>query len=58
MQLLVFTAVGLVCFLLAVGFGLGGTIGALIFLSIVLIGATLRAWGHAVDWLRGPSSGL
>ncbi len=58
MQLLVFTVIGLVAFVLAVGFDLGGTIGALIFLAILLIGATLRAWRPAVDWVRGPAAKL
>jgi hypothetical protein len=43
MQLLVFTVIALVCFLLAIGFDLGGTLGALIFLFILLIGVALRA---------------
>lgn len=58
MQLLVFTVLGLVAFLLAIGFDLGGTIGALIFLTFLLVGATLRAWGPMVDWIRGPASRL
>lgn len=58
MQLLAFTAVGLVIFLLAIGFDLGGTIGALLFLTVLLIGATLRAWGPLVEWVRGPAAKL
>ena len=58
MQLLVFTVVGLVLFLLAIGFDLGGTVGALIFLLVLLIGGTLRAWAPLVEWARGPASKL
>ncbi|HKJ35771.1 MAG TPA: hypothetical protein VKA36_04320 [Solirubrobacterales bacterium] len=58
MQLLVFTAVGLVLFLLAVGFDLGGTIGIMIFLTVLLIGAVLRAWAPLIEWARGPAAKL
>jgi NADH:ubiquinone oxidoreductase subunit 3 (subunit A) len=58
MQLLVFTVIALVCFLLAIGFDLGGTLGALIFLSILLIGVALRASSSIIDWARGPASKL
>lgn len=58
MQLLVFAAVGLVLFLLSIGFDLGGTIGAMIFLLVLLIGGTLRAWAPLVEWARGPASKL
>lgn len=58
MQLLVFTVVGLVLFLLAIGFDLGGTVGALIFLTVLLVGATLRAWAPLLEWIRGPAAKL
>lgn len=58
MQLLVFTVVGLVLFLLAIGFDLGGTVGALVFLTVLLVGATLRAWAPLIEWLRGPAAKL
>jgi hypothetical protein len=58
MQLLVFTVIALVCFLLAIGFDLGGTLGALIFLSILLIGVALRTSSSIIDWARGPASKL
>jgi hypothetical protein len=58
LQLLVFTVVGLVLFLLAIGFDVGGTLGAMIFLLLVLVGATLRAWAPLVAWARGPASKL
>jgi hypothetical protein len=41
-QLLVFTVLGLVAFLVAYAFGLGGTVSALIFLAILASGAALR----------------
>lgn len=58
MQLLVFAAVGLVLFLLSIGFDLGGAIGAMIFLLVLLIGGTLRAWAPLVERARGPASKL
>ncbi len=42
MQLVVFATVGIVAFLVAYAFGLGGTVSALIFLAILFMGATLR----------------
>ncbi|MGI8460115.1 MAG: hypothetical protein ACR2OC_00560 [Solirubrobacterales bacterium] len=42
MQLIVFTVVGLVVFLVAFAFGLGGTVSSLLFLAILFTGATLR----------------
>jgi hypothetical protein len=41
-QLLAFTIVGLVAFLIAYAFGLGGTVSALIFLAILFTGTALR----------------
>jgi hypothetical protein len=58
MQLLVFTVVGLVLFLVAIGLDLGGTVAALIFLTVLLVGATLRAWASLIEWLRGPAAKL
>lgn len=58
MSLLVFTAIGLIVFVLAVGFDLGGSIGAMLFLLILLTGGILRAWAPLVDWIRGPASKL
>jgi NADH:ubiquinone oxidoreductase subunit 3 (subunit A) len=58
MQLLVFTVIGLVLFLLAIGFDLGGTIGVLIFLLVLLIGVAVRASSSIIDWARGPASKL
>lgn len=42
MQLLVLTAIGLVAYLVAYAFGLGGTVAGLIFLTFLTIGAVLR----------------
>ena len=58
MSLLVSTAVGLIVFILAIGFDLGGSIGAMLFLLIVLIGGVLRAWAPLIEWVRGPAARL
>ena len=52
MQLLVFTVVGLVAFLIAYAFGLGGTVSALIFLAILSAGAALRVAEPILERLR------
>lgn len=56
MQLLVFTVIGLVIFLIAIGIDLGGTLACLLFLTVLLVGATLRAWAPLVEWIRGPAA--
>jgi len=58
MQLLVITAVALVAFLVFIALDLGGTVGALLFLLILLVGGILRAWAPLVDWIRGPAARL
>lgn len=59
MQLFGFTVVGMIAFMIAFGaFDLGGTVSFLIFLAVLLTGATLRAWQGLVDWARGPSADL
>ncbi len=58
MQLLVFLAIALVGFLVFIAIDLGGTIGALLFLLILLIGGMMRAWAPLVEWVRGPSAKL
>jgi len=58
MQLLVITAVALVAFLVFIALDLGGTVGALLFLLILLVGGILRAWAPLVDWIRGPAAKL
>ena len=58
MQLLVITAVALVAFLVFIALDLGGTVGALLFLLILLVGGILRSWAPLVDWIRGPAAKL
>ena len=58
MQLLVITVIALVLFLVAIMLDIGGTVGALIFLLVLLIGGILRAWAPLVDWVRGPAANL
>jgi len=58
MQLLVILAVALVGFLVFIGLDLGGTVGALLFLLILLTGGILRAWAPLVEWIRGPAAKL
>ena len=58
MQLLVITAVALVGFLVFIGLDIGGTVGALLFLLILLTGGILRAWAPLVEWIRGPAAKL
>lgn len=56
MALLVSTAIGLIVFVLAIGFDLGGSIGAMLFLLILLVGGVLRAWAPLIEWVRGPAA--
>jgi len=58
MQLLVILAVALVGFLVFIGLDIGGTVGALLFLLILLTGGILRAWAPLVEWIRGPAAKL
>ena len=58
MSLLVSTAIGLIVFVLAIGFDLGGSIGAMLFLLILLVGGVFRAWAPLVEWVRGPAARL
>jgi len=58
MQLLGFATVGMMLFMVAFALDLGGSVAALIFLLVMFIGATLRAWQPLVEWARGPSSKL
>jgi hypothetical protein len=58
MQLLVFTTLAMVMFMVGFALDLGGTVSVLIFLLILFIGATLRAWRPLVEWARGPSAKL
>jgi hypothetical protein len=58
MQLLVILAVALVAFIVMIGIDVGGTLGAMLFLLIILIGGILRAWAPLVEWARGPAAKL
>lgn len=58
MSLLVSAAVGLIVFVLAIGFDVGGSIGAMLFLLILLAGGVLRAWAPLIEWVRGPAARL
>ncbi|MCB0866833.1 MAG: hypothetical protein KDB58_14065 [Solirubrobacterales bacterium] len=59
MQLFGFTVAAVVAFMIGFGaFDLGGTVSFLIFLLILFIGATVRAWHPLIEWIRGPSSQL
>ncbi len=52
MQLLVFTVIGLVAYLVAYSFGLGGTVAGLIFLLILFTGAALRVADPLLERFR------
>lgn len=52
MQLVVFTVIALVAFLIAYAFGLGGTVSALVFLAILFTGALLRVSQPILERLR------
>ena len=58
MQLLGFTTAGMMLFMVAIAFDLGGTVASLIFLLVLFIGALLRAWAPLIAWARGPSANL
>lgn len=52
MLILVFTVVGLCAMVVAYAFGLGGSVGCLIFLAILLVGVFLRVTEPLFDLLR------
>ena len=58
MMLLVFTTVAMMLFMLFIALDLGGSLAFLMFLLVLFIGATLRAWAPLIEWVRGPSSKL
>jgi hypothetical protein len=58
MPLLVFATLAMVMFMVGFALDLGGAVSVLIFLLILFIGATLRAWHPLVEWIRGPSADL
>lgn len=59
MKLFGFTVAAMVAFMVAFGgFDLGGTVSCLIFLAVMLVGVTVRAWHPLVEWIRGPAANL
>lgn len=52
MLLVVFTVLGLVAFLVAYAFGLGGTVSALVFLTLLFVGTTLRVAAPILERLK------
>ncbi|MBA2523502.1 MAG: hypothetical protein H0V25_09245 [Solirubrobacterales bacterium] len=56
MQLLGFTTAAMMAFMVAFALDLGGAVSAVIFLFIIFIGATLRAWQPLIEWIRGPAA--
>jgi len=51
-QLLIFTVLGMVAFLIAFAFGLGGAVSALIFLTILFTGGLVRVARPIIDRLK------
>lgn len=43
-------------FMVGIALDLGGAVSVLIFLAIVFVGGTLRAWAPLVEWIRGPAA--
>lgn len=58
MMLLGFTTAAMMLFMVAFALDLGGAVSVLVFLLVVFIGATLRAWAPVIEWARGPSAKL
>ena len=58
MMLLGFTTAAMMLFMVAFALDLGGSVSVLIFLLVVFIGATLRAWAPLIEWARGPAAKL
>ena len=52
MQLLVFAVCGMCSMLIAYAFGLGGSVGAVIFLAILFVGGLLRVMRPLLELLR------
>ena len=52
MQLVAFAVAGMVAFLVAYAFGLGGAVSALIFLAILFAGVTLRVAAPMLERLK------
>jgi uncharacterized membrane protein YczE len=51
-QLLVFAVVGMSAMLVAYAFGLGGAVSAIIFLTVLFVGALLRVAQPLLERLR------
>ena len=58
MQLLGFATAAMMLFMVGFALDLGGAVSALLFLLVLFIGATLRAWSPLIDWIRGPAAKL
>lgn len=58
MQLLGFTTAAMMLFMVGFALDLGGAVSVLLFLLVLFIGATLRAWAPLVEWIRGPAAKL
>lgn len=58
MMLLGFATAAMFLFMVAIALDLGGAVSVLIFLLVLFIGATLRAWQPLVEWVRGPAAKL
>ena len=59
MQLYGFTVAAMIAFIIGIGaLDLGGTVSFLLFLLVLLIGATIRVFQPLIEWARGPSSKL
>jgi len=58
MQLLGFATVAMMLFVIGFALDLGGAVSVLLFLLVLFVGATLRAWQPLIEWIRGPSAKL
>ena len=58
MQLLGFTTAAMMLFMVTFALDMGGAVSVLVFLLVLFIGATLRAWAPLVEWIRGPAAKL
>jgi hypothetical protein len=51
-QLVIFAVLGMVAFLVAYAFGVGGTVGSLIFLTVLFTGGLLRVARPIIERLK------
>jgi hypothetical protein len=58
MQLLGFTTAAMMLFMVTFALDMGGAVSVLVFLLVLFIGATLRAWAPLIEWIRGPAAKL